>query len=105
MCHHVREVVRKVVRIFASERPGILAGSNRGDISRGRGGALCAEHQFHRNVKIHEELRPRLATPNQMRLDLRTMVLRDYGKSGRIPTLVDAPHAGHTAMIADYHDG
>ena len=33
------------------------------------------------------------------------MLLRDYGKPGGIPTLVDAPHAGHTAMIADYHKG
>ena len=33
------------------------------------------------------------------------MALRDYGKPGGIPTLVDAPHAGHTAMIADYHKG
>jgi polyhydroxyalkanoate depolymerase len=56
-------------------------------------------------IKIHDELRPSLATPNQVRLDLRTMVLRDYGKSGGIPTLVDAPYAGHTAMIADYHKG
>ncbi len=56
-------------------------------------------------IKIHDELRPVLATPNKMRLDLRTMALRDYGKPGGIPTLVDAPHAGHTAMIADYHKG
>jgi hypothetical protein len=56
-------------------------------------------------IKIHDELRPALATPNQVRLDLRTMVLRDYGKPSGIPTLVDAPHAGHTAMIADYHKG
>ena len=56
-------------------------------------------------IKIHGELRPVLATPNQVRLDLRTMVLRDYGKPGGIPTLVDAPHAGHSAMIADYHKG
>ena len=42
-------------------------------------------------ITIHGELRPTLATPNQVRLDLRTMVLRDYGKSGGIPTLVDAP--------------
>ncbi|MGP8434216.1 alpha/beta fold hydrolase [Paraburkholderia fungorum] len=56
-------------------------------------------------IKIHEDLRPTLATPNQVRLDLRTMVLRDYGKPGGIPTLVDAPHAGHTAVIADYHNG
>ena len=56
-------------------------------------------------IKIHDELRPILATPNQLRLDLRTMALRDYGKPGGIPTLIDAPHAGHTAMIADYHNG
>jgi polyhydroxyalkanoate depolymerase len=56
-------------------------------------------------IKIHGELRPALATPNTMRLDLRTMLLRDYGKGGGMPTLVDAPYAGHTAMIADYHKG
>src|SRR6516165_4388575 len=56
-------------------------------------------------IKIHGELRPELATPNRVRLDLRTMALRDYGEPGGIPTLVDAPHAGHTAMIADYHKG
>jgi poly(3-hydroxyalkanoate) synthetase len=56
-------------------------------------------------IKIHNELRPALATPNQVRLDLRTMALRDYGGSGGVPTLIDAPYAGHTAMIADYHDG
>jgi len=56
-------------------------------------------------IKIHDELRPVLATANRARLDLRTMVLREYGKPGGIPTLVDAPHAGHTAMIADYHKG
>ncbi len=56
-------------------------------------------------IRIHDHLRPVLATPNAVRLDLRTMVLRDYGKAGGIPTLVDAPHAGHTAMIADYHKG
>ena len=55
-------------------------------------------------IKIHGELRPALATPNHVRLDLRTMVLRDYGKPGGIPTLIDAPHAGHTAVIADYYD-
>jgi len=56
-------------------------------------------------IKIHGELRPALATPNTMRLDLRTMLLRDYGRGGGMPTLVDAPYAGHTAMIADYHKG
>lgn len=56
-------------------------------------------------IKIHDELRPNLATENRVRLDLRTMKLREYGEPGGIPTLVDAPHAGHTAMIADYHKG
>ena len=56
-------------------------------------------------IRIHDVLRPMLATPNRMRLDLRTMALRDYGEPKGIPTLVDAPHAGHTAVIADYHQG
>ena len=56
-------------------------------------------------IKIHDDLRPVLATPNQARLDLRTMVLRDYGEPGGVPTFIDAPHAGHTAIIADYHKG
>jgi poly(3-hydroxyalkanoate) synthetase len=56
-------------------------------------------------IRIHGELRPKLATANSVRLDLRTMMLRDYGTAGGLPTLVDAPYAGHTAMIADYHKG
>jgi poly(3-hydroxyalkanoate) synthetase len=56
-------------------------------------------------MKLHAELRPKLATPNRPRLDLRTMTLRDYGDAAAFPTLVDSPYAGHTAMIADYHKG
>jgi len=56
-------------------------------------------------IKINQGLRPQLATPNRVRLDLRTMTLRDYGTAHGIPTLVDAPYAGHTAVIADYHKG
>lgn len=56
-------------------------------------------------IRISADLRPALATPNQVRLDLRTMLLREYGKPGKIPTLVDAPYAGHTAVIADYQNG
>lgn len=56
-------------------------------------------------IKIRDELRPSLATANKVRLNLRTMLLREYGKSEGIPTLIDAPYAGHTAMIADYHKG
>src|SRR5271170_7367659 len=57
-------------------------------------------------IKLHNGLTPSLATPNHVRLDLRTMLLREYGTPGKgVPTLVDAPYAGHTAMIADYHSG
>ncbi|WP_116138843.1 alpha/beta fold hydrolase [Trinickia diaoshuihuensis] len=62
--------------------------------------------------KLHVELRPQLATPNTVRLDLRTMFFRDYSSSeaahvgsAAFPTIVDAPYAGHTAMIADYQPG
>jgi polyhydroxyalkanoate depolymerase len=56
-------------------------------------------------VKLHRELKAKVASPNVVRLDLRTMVLRDYGRPGGMPTLVNAPFAGHRAMIADYHKG
>ncbi len=58
-------------------------------------------------AKIHHDLRPRLATANRVLLDLRTMVFRDYSApdAGGIPTIVDVPYAGHSAMIADYHKG
>lgn len=59
-------------------------------------------------IRIHAHQRPALATPNQVRLDLRSMVVRDYGTPGSpgvVPTLVDAPYAGHTAVIADYAPG
>lgn len=72
------------------------------------GSALYAKHLkfVDEEVRLHSPQRPVLATAHKTRLDLRTMVLRDYGKPGRgIPTLVDAPHAGHTAAIADYHRG
>lgn len=56
-------------------------------------------------IKIHAERRPQPATPNKIRLDLRTMLLRAYGEESAFPTLVVAPYAGHTAVIADYHKG
>ena len=33
-------------------------------------------------LKIHGDLKPKLATPNVVRLDLRTMALRDYKRPG-----------------------
>lgn len=52
-------------------------------------------------IKIHV-IPPEPATPNTVRLDLRTVTVRDYGKPDGLPTLVVAPYAGHPAVIADY---
>lgn len=61
-------------------------------------------------VRLHGGLKPRLATAHTKRLALRTLDLCDYGEPDAnpgtaLPTLVDAPYAGHTSMIADYHEG
>ena len=48
-------------------------------------------------IKLHGGLKAKVASPNIVRLDLRTMVLRDYARTGGIPTLVNAPFAGHRA--------
>ncbi|OYV30164.1 MAG: esterase [Thiomonas sp. 20-64-9] len=67
-----------------------------------------------RNVKfldeellLHGGIKPKLATEHTVRLKLRTLDLCDYSAPGAkgIPTLVNAPYAGHTSMIADYHEG
>jgi poly(3-hydroxyalkanoate) synthetase len=57
--------------------------------------------------KLQTELHPTLATANTIRLDLRTLRFCEYGgaDTAGIPTIVDAPYAGHSAMIADYHQG
>ncbi|RQS72595.1 alpha/beta fold hydrolase [Burkholderia sp. Bp8963] len=67
--------------------------------------------------KLHFGLHPALASANRPLLELRTMTFRDYSiapvqgngeghsqKQG-LPTIVDAPYAGHSAMIADYLPG
>jgi poly(3-hydroxybutyrate) depolymerase len=58
-------------------------------------------------AKIQHLQRPAPATANRIMLDLRTMVLRDYSApdAKSIPTIVDAPYAGHSAVIADYYKG
>ena len=58
-------------------------------------------------VKIHDELRPALATANRVMLDLRTMLFRDYSAPNATgtPAIVIAPYAGHSAMIADFDKG
>jgi poly(3-hydroxybutyrate) depolymerase len=47
---------------------------------------------------------PRFATENRVVLDLRTMKLRDFSLpgAGGIPTIVDAPYAGHASTAADF---
>jgi hypothetical protein len=54
--------------------------------------------------KIDHGLHPQFATENRVVLDLRTMKLRDFSLpgAGGIPTLVDAPYAGHTSTAADF---
>jgi poly(3-hydroxybutyrate) depolymerase len=58
-------------------------------------------------AKISGIAKPQFATPNTVRLNLRTLILRDYsGEEAKgLPTLVDAPYAGHSSVIADYADG
>ncbi|MGC8703363.1 MAG: alpha/beta fold hydrolase [Thiomonas sp.] len=58
-------------------------------------------------LRLHGGIKPRLATAHSVRLKLRTLDLCDYSAPDAqgIPTLVNAPYAGHTSMIADYHEG
>lgn len=58
-------------------------------------------------ARIESARRPAPATANRVALDLRTMLLRDYALPGAqgTSTIVVAPYAGHTAVIADYHKG
>jgi poly(3-hydroxybutyrate) depolymerase len=71
--------------------------------------------EFGRSLKTLAEaeelefgLVPKFATANKVRIELHTMRLRDFSVSaapGECPTLIDAPYAGHTAVIADFHEG
>jgi polyhydroxyalkanoate depolymerase len=58
-------------------------------------------------VKLHHDLKPKLASSNHIMLDLRTMAFRNYSAdvATGVPVIVVAPYAGHSAMIADYHKG
>lgn len=58
-------------------------------------------------AKLRDLPAAKLATPSKPLLDLRTLVLRDYSApdAAGIATLVDAPYAGHSAVIADYAPG
>lgn len=50
---------------------------------------------------------PAWATRNKLRLELKTLRLRDFSAHGAAgtPVLVDAPYAGHSSTIADYAPG
>jgi polyhydroxyalkanoate depolymerase len=54
--------------------------------------------------KIDFKLHPQFAGTNTIVADLRTMKLREFSKAGAagIPTVVDAPYAGHTSTIVDF---
>ena len=57
--------------------------------------------------KVDHGLMPRFASANEVLLELHTLRLREFGdrRSAAVPTLVVAPYAGHSAVIADYHRG
>ncbi len=54
--------------------------------------------------KLDYKLSPIWATPNTIKCDLKTMILRDFSVDAiqKIPVIIDAPYAGHSATIADY---
>lgn len=58
-------------------------------------------------ARIARPAKPAFATASTVRLDLRTLNLRDYsgGDAKGVPTLVDPPYAGHSSVIADYAEG
>lgn len=62
-------------------------------------------------ARLHAIHHPQMATRNTLRMRLRTVSLREYGDAaaaaaaGIVPTLVVAPFAGHTSVIADYYPG
>lgn len=59
-------------------------------------------------VKLDTGLTPQFATPNRVLLDLHTMRLRDFTTDDapeQIPTIIDAPYAGHPSSIADFSNG
>ena len=57
-------------------------------------------------IKLHGGLKAKVASPNVVRLDLRTMVLRDYGRPGGIPCDVgrDGRRAGFDAAMIGLDD-
>ncbi|MDE1901243.1 MAG: alpha/beta fold hydrolase [Alphaproteobacteria bacterium] len=66
--------------------------------------------KFFREVVQTEIVRPKpeWATANKIVCDLHTHTLRDFSitpRADEVPTLVLPPYAGHTSVIADFHQG
>lgn len=84
----------------------VAAAIARGEMSSfARGMEAFAEAE-----KLEHGLKPVFATQNRIALELHTLRLRDFTKlasasasASECPTIVDAPYAGHTAVIADFH--
>ena len=58
--------------------------------------------------KLDFGLTPEFQTPNRIATELHTLRLRDFSTgddNDEIPTIVDAPFAGHSAVIADFQKG
>lgn len=71
-------------------------------------------HILKDNIKFLEEIdkthikkpEPTWATRNKIILDVHTMNLRDFSsKTEGMHTLILPPYAGHTSIIADFHEG
>lgn len=59
-------------------------------------------------ARLEHGLEPRFASPNEIKLDLHTMRFRDFTQNAvrdEVPTIIDAPYAGHTSVIADLAPG
>ena len=54
--------------------------------------------------KLDYELKPQWATLNTTKLDLKTMLLRNFSEKSeqKVPVIIDAPYAGSSATIADF---
>ncbi len=97
--HHPARTENSVPLFWPLEFAAAVA---RGEINLfGRGLDTLAEAE-----KLSYGLEPKFATRNTVVIELHTMRLRDFShnaKPGEVPTLIDAPYAGHTAVIADFH--
>lgn len=99
--HHPAQTENSVPLFWPFELAAAIA---KGEISLfSRGLASLAEAE-----KLEFGLKPKFATANRIIIELHTLRLRDFSKAAvadECPTLIDAPYAGHTAVIADLQNG